>query len=628
MSKLRLAVWLFPLAAWTLCAATWAAGQEQPGTRPDAAARENSAEANNVAPKSAPTVWSPRVQSGKAKGAWLTLVKLWKKEHYRFTPTVRAAYMKFARAQALADLAAARKRLPQDFLDWVDRDAVVAATVYGARLAPAKVLLMLYSLELDLGKKVVRGRYTQLALAMAVVHAKEGLQADISPHDPLELTIPTCPLHPVDTKNKRRRLDVNDHIINFLNDHAPVAEQVAPNVKMQGLRLIYSAEKKKHPLVAADVLASKALQQEFNEYMRSKGQSVSVDCGDHVIYPDLHDMLVDKTQQDAIRKAYELFRGAYEAKGLLPAKRDRAPTSAEACAFLIRNDKIRLPPLAKRVWPQFPLNAPWPLLTLLAADDQPLREREDIWARFRDKGELHTYGEYIGSIAQQFDFQSARRLCPYPFSYGTYQMMIKDGGVCGTMANIAVRTHESLGVPSCTAGQPGHCALIAFGLDSKTNTWVVKGEQYATGGDDKTHPHALWFFGDVDARKDMVYHQSIAWAVNFGLLPYLHSTMAYDFLRLLPEADRQAHGQELLESALLLNPYNLLLVDAGAAVAPTLEAKQHVLQTFKKALAAAADKPGGPTSNLYVETVEANLLKNPVKPLVSAISKTASTSRW
>ena len=616
--------WLCLLALSAICVATLAAGEKTTRAAPAEATAEDSAGTEENAVKQPPTVWSSRALTGKAKGAWLSLMKVWKKEHYRFTPTVRAAYVKFARAQTLADLAAAKKRLPQDFLDWVDRDAVVAATVYGARLAPAKVLLMLYSLELDLGKKAVRGRYTQLALATAVVHAKEGLQADISPHDPLELSIPSCPLHPVDTKNKHRRLDVNDHIINFLADHVPVAEQVAPDVKMQGLREVYSAEKKKHPLVAADVLASKALQQEFNDYMRSKGQAVSIDCGDHVIYPDLHDMLVDKTQQDAIRKAYELFRGAYEAKGLLPAKRDKAPTPAEACAFLIRNDKTRLPPLAKRVWPQFPLNAPWPLLTLLAADDQPLREREDIWTRFRDTGEFHTYGEYIGSIAQQFDFQSARRLCPYPFTYGTYQMMIKDGGVCGTMANIAVRSYESLGVPACTAGQPGHCALIAFRLDSKTNTWVVKGEQYATGGDDKTYPHALWFFGDVDAKKDMVYHQSIAWAVNFGLLPYLHSTMAYDFLRLLPEADRQAHGQELVESALLVNPYNFLLVDAGAAVAPTLEAKQHVLQAFKKALAAAANTPGGPSSTLYVETVEANLLKNAVKPLVSAAGKTTA----
>jgi len=179
---------------------------------------------DEIGVKQPATVWSPRTLAGKAKGAWLSLVKYWKKDHYRFTPTVRAAYMKFARAEALAELAVAKKRLPQDFLDWVDRDAVVSATVYGARRAPAKVLVMLYSLELDLGKKAVRRNYTQLALAEAVVHASEGPKADLTPRDLLTLTIPPCPLHPVNTKDRHRRLDLNDHIINFLNDHAPVAE--------------------------------------------------------------------------------------------------------------------------------------------------------------------------------------------------------------------------------------------------------------------------------------------------------------------------------------------------------------------------------------------------------------------
>ena len=50
---------------------------------------------------------------------------------------------------------------------------------------------------------------------------------------------------------------------------------------------------------------------------------------------------------------------------------------------------------------------------MLAADDQPLREREEIWSKYRDEGEFKTYGEYIGGIAQQFDMQSARRV-PFP----------------------------------------------------------------------------------------------------------------------------------------------------------------------------------------------------------------------
>ncbi len=48
-------------------------------------------------------------------------------------------------------------------------------------------------------------------------------------------------------------------------------------------------------------------------------------------------------------------------------------------------------------------------------------------------GNFKTYGEYIEGIAQQHAMQSARRLKPYPFTYATIQMMLKDGGVCGTM---------------------------------------------------------------------------------------------------------------------------------------------------------------------------------------------------
>ena len=45
-------------------------------------------------------------------------------------------------------------------------------------------------------------------------------------------------------------------------------------------------------------------------------------------------------------------------------------------------------------------------------------------------------------IAQQFDMQSARRLSPFAHSYGSIEMMWKDGGVCGTMGNIGARTRR------------------------------------------------------------------------------------------------------------------------------------------------------------------------------------------
>ena len=542
-------------------------------------------------------------------------------EQYKFTPKVREAFLAYAKAQAESDLKAQGKSLPDDFLAWIDADPEVEASVYGARLKASDVLPMLYSLRLDLGKARFE-RYRQLALAAALVHARQGSKADITPREPLKLVIGGDPRKPVNTKEAGRTLDLNDHIINFLNDNT-IEEEIVVGHKMVLPELKYDergvaipapkrkpkkvpvTEKRTRTLYAADVIASKALQEKFNAYMKSKGQSVQIDCGERVVHWNSHNMVRGQANKN-IDAAYRLFRTAYEAKGLLPAKRDPVPSPAERCAYLIRNFEHKFPPKiqAQRKWPRFPLTAPWPVLTLLVADGQPLREREERWVAFRDRGEFKKYGQYIGSIAQQYNMQSARRLKPYPFTYGSIQMMLKDGGVCGAMANISARSHNILGIPACTAAQPGHCALIICGYDPKSKTYNFYGGQYATGGHDRTHPHVPWFFGDVDARRPMVYHQSIAWAVNYGFRPYLDSTMAYTLFRLLPESERKTHGAKLLESGLAMNPYNFLLTDAAQAAATTPQDQIRFWQTFQAALAAAKGKPGCPADGLYSKTVK------------------------
>ena len=58
------------------------------------------------------------------------LLKICAGKKYAFTPKVRAAYFDFARAQALAQLKARGKALPESFLQWVDRHPDMAAGVY------------------------------------------------------------------------------------------------------------------------------------------------------------------------------------------------------------------------------------------------------------------------------------------------------------------------------------------------------------------------------------------------------------------------------------------------------------------------------------------------------------------
>ena len=570
-------------------------------------------------------------------------------EQYTFTPKVRQAFLAYAKSKAQADLKAQGKSLPEEFLAWIDADREIEGSVYGAHNAPSEVLLHLYSLRLDLGKARVE-KYRQLALATAIVHAKRESKADITPRGPLELVINGDPRKLINTKEPGRTLDKNDHIINFLNDNT-IEEDVVVGYKAAAPELKYDdrgvaipapkstrkpkkvpvTEKRSRTLYAADVLASKALQTRFNAYMKSRGHPVEIDCGDRIIHWNSRDMVRGQQNRD-ITAAYMLFRGAYEAKGLLPAQRDPIPSPAERCIYIIRNYEHTFPAeaQAERKWPRFPITAPWPVLTLLVDDDQPLREREERWIAFRDRGEFKTYGEYIGSIAQQYDMQSARRLKPYPFTYHTIQMMLKDGGVCGTMAAISSRGHTILGIPACQASQPGHCAMVFFRYDPERKIYICKGGQYATGGDEKTTPFTRWFFGDTakqyrrrqgfevpfHPRKPMVYHQSVAWAVNYGMVSFLDSTMAHSVYQLLDEAERRSAGRTLLTSGLAISPYNFVLTDAALAAADTPQGQIQFWRTFQTALQAAGDKAGCAPDGLYGRTVKtkvfASIAKLPV----------------
>ena len=563
------------------------------------------------------------------------LLRVCAAEGFEFTSKLRRAFLVYARQQALRGLEMKGKALPESFLAWVDADPEIAAGVYAAHDRPEDVLLWLYSLRLDLGKKRFE-KYRQLALAAALVSSKEGMEADIKPRKPLKLVIPGDPRKPVDTKEPGRKLDMNDHIINFLNEHT-IEEEVLvdskgvpelrydkkgiaiPSPGKQKRKKGQATTKRTRTLYAADVLASKELQAKFNSYMKSRGYDTRIDCGERVVHWKSKDM-VRGEQYRKVNEAYLLFRRAYEAKGLMPAKRDAFPSPAERCAYLIRNHEYKFPPKlqAKRKWPRFPLTAPWPLLTMLAADRQPLREREERWVAFRDKGEFHQYGEYIGGIAQQQAMQSARRLTPYPFTYATIQIMLKDGGVCGTMGSISARGHNTLGIPASQATQPGHCAMVSFRYDPKTRIYRCQGGQYATGGDEKTGPFTPWPFAskfrrinrrngyeiEFHNRKPMVYHQSLAWGVNYSLQSYLDGTVAHAVFRLLPEGQRQAHGLKLLESALVRNVYNFLLVDAAQDTAATAQEQILFWKGFRAALRAVGGKPGCPAEGLYNTTVK------------------------
>jgi hypothetical protein len=510
------------------------------------------------------------------------------------------SYIDAARERTLDAAKAEGIELPRDFLAWIDRDPVVRMSVYGCRADALPVLLKLRSLEIDLGEDTVRRDYTQLALAFAIQdsYARRGEQGtpwndadgakppdalpDVSPRAPLSLEIPGDPRVRVDTKDASRPLDRDDHIINFLEDHPEIEEEIEvkelPPLEYdeRGIakpqRDAVSVKKKiSRPLRAADVIASRALQEEFNAHMAAHGHpDIRIDCGERAVHWGSTAAISEKPLRERIAAAHELFHTAYRSKGRMPAARDRAPTAAESMAWFIRNDRWSFSEQdrAARQWPRFPLDAPWPVLMMLAADDQPLREREDIWLKFRDNGEFRTYGEYIGDIAQQFDMQSARRVAPIAFSYGSIQMMWKDGGVCGTMGNIGSRTHRIVGQPASTAGQPGHCAIVFMEHDAKTKEFRCKGGQYATGGDEVTTVHAGWNYDDKGGRRPMVFHQSVAWGVNEGLASFVESLAMVRAFNALPAEERARECVGFVKAALSENAFALAAITTALESAP------------------------------------------------------------
>ena len=120
----------------------------------------------------------------------------------------------------------------------MNSDLTMVTGVYAAHDKPADVLLWLYSLRLDLGREKFE-KYRQLALAAALVSAKENMVADIKSRSPLKLHIPGDPRKLVDTKYAERELDVNDHIINFLNENT-IEEPIVVSKKKQS-KLKYDA---------------------------------------------------------------------------------------------------------------------------------------------------------------------------------------------------------------------------------------------------------------------------------------------------------------------------------------------------------------------------------------------------
>ncbi|MCP5537821.1 MAG: discoidin domain-containing protein [Akkermansiaceae bacterium] len=573
-----------------------------------------------AAPAAKPAAPTPAAIEAMDEGR--TVLELLKKENHHFTDQVKRAYLTFAKAKAMKVLQERQQHIPDEFLDWVDSDPVVASTVYGSRQPAADILCNLRSLDLDLGPETVRKKYTQLALSMSVAESHLGKTANLEARPPLKLVIPPNPLKGVDTRDPNRELDLNDHIINFMIENGSEYE-----VKIQPTKMVkvdnasdpgkplmkevpdpdapVKIEKRKRPLVAWQVMASKELQEKFNQYMESKGEEYRInDC----VSPRRNSLIRDAKARNYLMGVFNVFKKAYIEKGLLPARRDPRPSLAECCAYLIRNDQFRFPAGVKRAWPLFPLNAPWPVTTFLALERTPLREAEQMWQTYVSRGKIYTYGNYVGSVAQDGYLLQTRSLAPFDYGYGSVQMALKDGGVCGTMAGISKGNKLALGIPSSTASQPGHCALVRFRYNGGNKTYGLSGEQFVTGTARVTRPHAKWIFNGGGGTRFMGDHETLAFAVNHGLQSYVDAMLIHNLLIELPRETPSAAVMTLTADAIATNPYALPLLETAQARAKTAVEHFRVWTALETALEKAAAKPGCPRTGYSINRLHGNFI--------------------
>jgi len=495
------------------------------------------------------------------------------RDAYLFTPEVRASFLAFRKAQAVEALATQAVDLPDTLLSWIDETPMVASTVYGIRHGtPAQALVLLRSLELDLGREDLRANIP-LVLATVMLHAA---QVDLGnpeafPHvrlqerPPLTVAIPECPLVKVDTHPTDRPFDINDHIINFMEE-----EEVLEDGKVIAVK-----PREKH-IRACDIVASRALQIEFNAYMQRKiGDFKPLDCGDnelHWKYGGVSWRLPHKTEHS---RAWKMFYEAYTAKGRLPKGRDPMPTPVEWLAYQIANAKTRgvtLPDV-------------WPYAMYLMRNLQPLREAEYAWEEKSKGMRPMRYIEYVGKVAQDIPKLRLRRLTPFDYGYGSLAMMRKDGGVCGTHTATAMQAGAALGRCMVNCASPGH----SFPASLAKNDTGYTAPNARTG--------VKWYFGIGEPEgtgEDRNKLLSLAAAMNWGCQGFVDSQLGWTLHLQLPEELRVAHGYALLKSALMQNPYNLSLAREARKAAKTPAELIMFWEEYQAQVLSAKDKWGCP----------------------------------
>lgn len=458
-------------------------------------------------------------------------------EGYRFNGKVIGAYVKSQKQQAQAALRKMGKAIPDEFLDWVDSDATVRTTTYGSP-KPANVLLMMYSLSLDVGSPRFK-RYRNWLLAAAVKNSNNGPSANISLREPMELVIPGDPRKPVNTRDPDRKLDQNDCIINFLEDHK---------------------------LVASDVMYNEDQQKQFNEYMEANGQTVRVECS-MKLGPGTPEE--KKLRLKKVMDAYRVFQTAYEEKGRIPKQNEPRIGLAQWVVFQVNNHE------SGKSKSEFPLDkAPWPVLTALLNPRLSLREAYNM-----NHGHGDVIGDHYKLNAFSTEMLKAVDVRPFPYAEGSWYMIKKHGGACGTRAMLAANQNKAYGLPSAPVGEIGHASWVEFDYFKKGDQFKMR---FKGGGH---NPSTLSIHLGLPISRGRDAESGSNWAAFLeaiqgkdGVQSYMESMMVYYTMQSLSKDDQTQYGAQLKADALAINPGNVLLsgiIGRNAAESMADRKKEH-----------------------------------------------------
>lgn len=446
-----------------------------------------------------------------------------KKANWQVTGEVRKAFLAEAEKGVLASL---DKPLPADFLKWVRSDAEVYQAVYGS-VSPAdkRILLNLHQMYSEVGLEFIR-KYKHLFIGAAVGRRFTGVGPLKGFHKYTSLL----------ESGLRRDGDYHKNI------KAPsgAPKRVRPEV-----------------LETAKAMEERALKQ-TRAYIEQKGITAR-EVYDEKDHRDAVTALL-KANKVRVKNLDDWLGKVLILQGKRPAERDPFPKVSEFFQYLAAHhetpaSELNLPKKTK--WPMFPIDkTPWPLLVPLSKT-LPLREADYIWEKFQGKHggkNLHVYGPYTHA-------HKSRGLEPNPeWHLNAWPSRIKQGGLCGTCTSIASGTYTALGKPTFKAGQPGHSCIVFYRRTGKGYFSTGRAQSTSTPNATKT----AWLFADATAWRNLnkaevylEYHMGLAQAMNLGLDTYMDTRLAVHMYRQMSEAERAAHGQQLLRNAAKLNPYNV-----------------------------------------------------------------------